>query len=213
MFFEPPPARPEPVDPGRFDLPPWAVPPALELGAVVGLERVVARSANVVIVLPTIRAFRTGCRFDVEVVGRQGTLLADEWWTLLMSGPTLPRESREGGRLSDKLLRLGVRYASGAKATTLEPDKAARSQPAEPPAGPVLSWVPGGSGGGRHAGGDYMFHHFGLWLWPLPSPERIDFAVEWPFGGIDLTMIDIDGAAIVSAAERAAPYWPDSSDR
>ena len=35
--------------------------------------------------------------------------------------------------------------------------------------------------------------------------------MEWPFGGIDLTMSELDGAAIVAAAGRSAPYWPDSA--
>jgi hypothetical protein len=52
----------------------------------------------------------------------------------------------------------------------------------------------------------------GLWLWPLPPPEKIEFAVEWPFARIGLTMVDVDGAAIVSAAERSVRYWPDSSE-
>jgi hypothetical protein len=34
--------------------------------------------------------------------------------------------------------------------------------------------------------------------------------VEWPFGGIGLTIIELDGAAIVAAAGRSASYWPDS---
>jgi hypothetical protein len=206
MFFEPAPAEPDPVAPGRSDIPPWSNPPALELGAVVGLERLVARSANVVIAIPTIRVYGPGCLFNVEVVGRQGTLSTSEWWELMMSGPIYPLGSSEGDRLPEKLLRLGVRYASGAKATTLDREPARSAEPT----GPVLSWTPGGSGGGRRAGGDFMFHHFGLWLWPLPPPEKFEFAVEWPFGGIGLTLVEIDGAAIVSAAERSAPYWPPS---
>jgi hypothetical protein len=210
MFFEPPPIGPEPAEPDRPEVPPWSLPPELELGAVVAVERIVARSENVVIVLPTIRAFGSGCMFNVEVVSRQGTLSADAWWDLMMSGPINPLPSRAGGPLPDKLLRLGVRYASGAKATTVERVRP-ESASAEPP-GPVLSWHPGGGGGGRRRGGDYMFHYFGLWLWPLPPPERIEFAVEWPFGRIGLTLVEIDGAAIVSAAQRSAHYWPDPSD-
>jgi hypothetical protein len=49
----------------------------------------------------------------------------------------------------------------------------------EPPAGPLLSWSPGGSGmHGRQLG----FSAFELWLWPLPPAETFEFAVEWPFG-------------------------------
>jgi hypothetical protein len=76
----------------------------------------------------------------------------------------------------------------------------------EPPAGPLLSLSPGSSGmHGREVG----FSGFGLWLWPLPPAEAFEFAVEWPFGGIDLTITELDGAAIVAAASRSAFYWPD----
>ena len=87
MFFEPPPAGPDPVARGLPEVPPWAGQPALERGAVVAVERIVARSANIVIVLPTIRAYGTGCMFDVEVIGRQGTLSSEPW-------PSAPRRSR-----------------------------------------------------------------------------------------------------------------------
>jgi hypothetical protein len=183
-----------------------SAPPELELGAVVPLERIVARSSNAVIVLPTIRAFRSGCRLDLEVVSRQGALPADEWRHLRRSGlPIEESRSRRGDGLPDSLLRLGVRYASGAKATTV-----GRGEPADPPAGPMLSWVPGSSGGGRRPGGDFVYDHFGLWLWPLPPAEEFEFAAEWPLGGIALTIVELDGAAVVSAAERSARYWPDA---
>ena len=42
---------------------------------------------------------------------------------------------------------------------------------------------------GREVG----FSGFGLWLWPLPPAEAFEFALEWPFGGIDLTIVELDG--------------------
>ncbi len=82
------------------------------------VERTVACSANVVVLLPTIRAFRCGCMLDVEVVPKQGTLSKDHWWNLHMSvyGGFLGK--RRGARLPNKLLRLDVRYADGTKATS-----------------------------------------------------------------------------------------------
>jgi hypothetical protein len=49
------------------------------------------------------------------------------------------------------------------------------------------------------------FSGFGSWLWSLPPAEAFEFAVEWPFGGIDLTIVELDGAAIVVVARRWAP--------
>ena len=172
------------------------------------VERMVARSANVVVRLPVIRAFRTGCMFDVEIVSRQGALSEDDWWDLQRSVHGGLLGSRGGARLPDKLLRLGVRYADGTKATTIEQYRRRTPASADPPAGPLLSWSPGSSGmHGRELG----FSGFGLWLWPLPPAETFEFAVEWPFGGIELTIAELDGAAIMAAAGRSGYYWPDTA--
>jgi hypothetical protein len=208
MFFEPLPAAEEGAPAGLPELPPWSAPPALETGVVLATELTVARSANVVVRLPTIRAFRPGCMLDVEVVCRQGTLLEDDWWSLHMSVYGGMHRLQGGGtRLPDRLLRLGVRYADGAKATTIEQHRCRAPASGDPPAGPLLSWQPGSSGmHGRQVG----FSGFGLWLWPLPAAETFEFAVEWPFGGIELTIVELDGTNIVAAAGRSAPYWPET---
>jgi hypothetical protein len=200
MFFEPLPVGEEAAADRLPKWPPWAGPPPLEAGAVLAVEQTVARSAHAVVRLPVIRAFRPGCMLDVEVVGRQDGLSEDDWWdlhTAAHGGFHRPR----GGPLPDRLLRLGVRYADGSKATTIG-QLPRRAQAADdPPAGPVLCWSPGSSGmHGRHLG----FSGFGLWLWPLPPVEKFEFAVEWPFAGIELTITELDGAAIVAAASRSA---------
>jgi hypothetical protein len=66
MFFEPLPAGEEAAISGLSELPPWSGPPALETGAVLPIERTVARSANVMARLPTIRTFRPGCVLDTD---------------------------------------------------------------------------------------------------------------------------------------------------
>jgi len=60
---------------------------------------------------------------------------------------------------------------------------------------------------------------------PLPAGERarpgamsgpdwwdltFEFAAERPAGGIGLSVVQFDGAAIAAAAARSAPYWPES---
>ena len=206
MFFEPLPAGAERAPRGLPELPPWSGPPALEAGVVLAVEQTVARSANVVVRVPVIRAFSSGCMLDVEVVCRQGTLSEDDWWDLLMSAHGDFLGSRGGARLPDKLLRLGIRYAAGTKATTIGQHH--RTTPASgDPTGPLLCWSPGS--GGMH-GRELGFSGFGLWLWPSPPAETFEFAVEWPFGGIELTITELDGAAIVAAADRSTRYWPDS---
>jgi len=66
---------------------------------------------------------------------------------------------------------------------------------------------PGNSGmHGRELG----FSGFGLWLWPLPPAETFEFAAEWPFGGIELSIIELDGSAVTAAASRSVSYWPET---
>lgn len=207
MFFETPAAGEETTVVGLPESPPWSNPPALETGAVLAVEQTVARSANVVVRLPTIRAFPLGCMLDVEVVTRQGGLSEDDWWDLHSSVYSVYFRSRGNGQLPRKLLRLGIRYSDGRKATTIEQRLRRVRASDEPPTGPLLSWSPGSSGmHGRKLG----FSGFGLWLWPLPPAESFEFAVEWPFGGIALTITELDGAAVVAAASRSAPYWPET---
>lgn len=165
--------------------------------------RVVARSEHVAVFLPAIRAFSTGCMLEVEIVTRQAGLPEDEWWDLRLS---VHRGYRgfQGPRLPDKLLRLGVRFPDGGKATTLDRGRDGRGD--EPPAGPVLSWWPGSSG--TRDAGELGFNHFGLWLWPVPPTAGFEFAVEWPLGGIAETIVELDGATIAAAAARPGYYWP-----
>ncbi|MGR6913166.1 hypothetical protein ACU635_02800 [[Actinomadura] parvosata] len=98
--------------------------------------------------------------------------------------------------MPDRVLRWGVRYADGTKLTTLD-------ERGFPPTGPLLLLSPAGDvmTGTLHSG-------VRLWLWPLPPPEPFELAVEWPLGGIGLTIVELDGAAIAEAARRSAPYWP-----
>jgi hypothetical protein len=206
MFFEPLPADEKAAVPALQDLPPWRAAPALEAGAVLAAELTVARSANVAVHLPAIRVYSSGCMLDVEVVCRQGSMSEPDFWDLLMSGHGGYLQAYGGSPLPDKLLRLGVRYADGTKATTIDQGRFRRSISGEPPAGPLLSWQPGHSGShSRH----FHFSGFGLWLWPLPPAETFEFATEWPFGGIDLSIAELDGAAILAAAGRSATYWPE----
>jgi hypothetical protein len=209
MFFEPLPAGDETFPSALPESPPWSGPPSLETGAVLAVEQTVARSPNVVVRLPTIRAFSHGCMIDVEVVSRQGELSEDDWWDLHSGAYGGFHRLRGGTELPRRLLRLGVRFADGRKATTLESRVIRRRQTRdEPPAGPLLSLCPGSSGmRGREGAGLIGCAGFGLWLWPLPPAEVFEFAVEWPAAGIELTIAQLDGAAVVAAASLSGHYW------
>lgn len=207
MFFEPLPPGERAAAAVLPEVPPWSGPPELETGAVLAVEQTVVRSPNVVLRLPTIRAFSSGYMIDVDVISRRGGLPEDDWWDLRSSAANSAyHASRVGAPLPRKLMRLGVRYADGRMATTIEQPRRTPARD-DPPGGPLLSWRPRSSG--MH-GRDLAFGAFGLWVWPLPPAEAFEFAVEWPFGGIELTIIELDGAAIVAAAGRSVSYWTET---
>ncbi|PZG19460.1 hypothetical protein [Nonomuraea aridisoli] len=210
MFFEPPPAGEEVAGPTPrpWALPPWFAPPADEMGVVVPVGTVVARTAHVAVTVPYVRAYGSGCSIEVEILVRQGALSPSEVWELHMSlFPAASVRSRgDGGGLPDRLLRFGVRYGDGTKATTVEGGWSLRPD-AEPPAGPRLSWQP--TGGAIRVGQEMHVSLATLWLWPLPPAQDVEFAVEWPLGGVELAFAPLDGAAVVAAAQRVEPYWPE----
>ncbi|MER5643692.1 hypothetical protein [Streptosporangium sp. NPDC002524] len=209
MFFEPPAAQEESTRPSRPGLPAWYAPPAGEMGATMISDLVLARTPNVAITLPTIQAFGTGCLLNVNIVMRQHTLSPDDFQALQLSVYPHMVAGVGAGRLPDNLLRLGVRFADGTKATTVGQRFDMAGLPQDPPPAPRLSLLFGGASvrsGDEGAGVATM----GLWLWPSPPRETFELGVEWPAGGIELSIVLLDGAAIASAAERSVPYWPDS---
>jgi hypothetical protein len=203
-FFEPVPASEDPARTGRHELPPWEGPSPLEAGVLLPAGQAVARSARAVVFLPAIRVFSAGCMLELELVCRQSGGPEDDSWDLHLSVQRSFRGYR-GPRLPDTLLRLGVRYPDGGKATTLDGRRDLRRD--DPPAGPRLSWWPASSG--TRGGGELGLSRFGLWLWPLPPAASFEFAVEWPSAGIPLTIAELDGAAIAAAAARPSYYWPE----
>jgi hypothetical protein len=176
-------------------LPSWLCPPWSEIGTVLAVQRVLARSENVVLNLSAIRAYRSGCTFQVEIALWPGADDIRDLRALIL------HSLRPGEALSDRLLRWGVRYAGGTKVTSID-RMDWLDRPAREPAGPLLRSFPYGAGETSLHGGVL------LWLWPLPPAEPFELAVEWPMGGIALTMVELDGADIVAAAERSADYWP-----
>jgi hypothetical protein len=208
VFFHKP--EPEPPQPPMPKPPAWAGPPRDVRGAVVATELLLARTDNVAIVLSQALVYRTGCLLTIEVATRKRNLNQDDWYDLFFA---VHDEARMPSRRWDRLLRLGLRYPDGTTVTNLDPlitrkpdaDPLDPLDPPGPPVGPGLSWYPFSSHGGR-----FDPHIQGaLWLWPLPPAEPLQFAVEWPIAGIDLTIVELDGAELAAAATRSTGYWPD----
>lgn len=202
VFFHEP--EPEPPRLPGPEFPAWAGPPPDYRGAVVATELLLARTDNVAIVLSHALVYRTGCLLTVEVATRKGSLDLDDWRDLFFA---VHDEARMPSRRWERVLRLGVRYSDGTTVTNLDSPFTPKpgADPPGPPVGPGLRWNPSSSG----AGGFRPHTQGALWLWPLPPAEPLQFAVEWPLAGIDLTIVELDGAELVAAATRSTGYWLD----
>lgn len=173
MFFEPPAAQEESTRPSKPGLPGWYAPPAGETGATMVSDLVLARTPDVVITLPTIQAFGPGCLLNVNIVMRPHTLSPGDFQALQLSVYLHMVTGVDAGRLPDNLLRFGVRFADGTKATTVGQRFDMARLPQDPPPGPRLSWLPGGaSPRSGDEGADVAT--MGLWLWPPPPRETFE---------------------------------------
>lgn len=172
----------------------WLGPPANALGAGCPLGFVLARTDQVALGVNAVVAFPIGFCFTLSVRRRTPSPNGSDW------GDLLHRRAAPGG-LDPGLLRVGLQFSDGRKATSLDafPDLDPE-QPEQLPPGPVLMHH-GGSGGGL-----LSFDH-GYWVWPLPPAGPLAFVCEWPAEGIPLTRVEVDAVEITAAAARAPVLW------
>jgi hypothetical protein len=190
-FFEPLPPDPRSAQGARR--PEWLGPPENVLGALVSLEIVLGRSDKAFLAITAATAYENGFTFELDIRVR-GEQLRE-----LMVPSGVHAYRRHGGDFPDELLRYGLEFADGSKATNLGPlpsHDESRTAPALVPSG-------GAGGGGRW--------HETLWVWPLPPPGTLAFVCEWPAAGIGLTRTEIDAALIREASKRAEKLWQDES--
>ena len=190
-FFEPPPkpAVPEP----RYRTPPWFGAPRGTLPGIVAFERVLARTDKVAVCVSRIAAYPTGFEFDVL------TMTADEQDEIdpMQFHHRHHLHSGAAASIPPELLRLGVQFADGSKATNTGGFHADR----QPPTAPVMH-----SGGGGGGGGSWRETQ---WVWPLPPPGPVVLVCEWPAMNIPLTRSELDAQAILDAATRAQVIFSD----
>jgi hypothetical protein len=143
-----------------------------------------------------IAAYPTGFSFVLRTIPRRYSPRG--WQGLDAVGMAPPHTS--AGELRPELLRYGVEFPDGARATSLDFARQVHSTE-EPPPAPTL-WPHGSTTGGGRVRQE-------AWIWPLPPPGRITFGFEWPAAGVELARADMDAQLIRDAAARARVLWPD----
>lgn len=167
------------------------------LPGVVAVELVIARTDEVAVCVSRLAAYTTGFEFELRTLAapRRHDLELDP----MLFGPHRHRLRKPGGQdaLAEEMLRFGVQFADGGKAT----NTGGFHHGEDPPPGPTMH-----SGGGGGGGGDWRQSE---WVWPLPPPGAVAFVCEWPAARIPLSRVEIDAQVILDAAARAQPIFPD----
>ena len=147
--------------------------------------------ADLALYLPLIKAYPSGFTFTLSLRFREV-----EPEHRGAPGFDLFHARADDGKVSPDLLRFGIEFSNGRKATNL--DRFVGAQPHKD--GPVLS-NPSGHGTGRA----YDQHY---WVSPLPPPGDLVIAWEWPAWEILLATSTIAAETIRDAAGEAIELWP-----
>lgn len=169
----------------------WRGVPEDTAGIPVALGPLVIRNGQIAIVLSDVVAYSAGFTFSLAAISR----LSPSPSPLNFGHPGVRsrREANGGG------LRFGLAFADGTK--TVGPFQ---SQPSHGSQSRVLR--PRGGSGDRRRWAQ------AFWCEPLPPAGSMNFVCEWADYGLPETSRDIDADAIIVAATRAAPLWPEDVD-
>jgi hypothetical protein len=159
------------------------------------------RSDKAAVCISGATVYTDGFEFELEIRHRLDEGLLDDPFSIYAHH--LPRRGRspEEG-LDPGLLRFGIQFSDGRKATNLPGRMPFLGDSDAVPEGPILSPEGGGGGGGRW--------RQGFWAWPLPPEGRLAFVCEWPLADIRETRSEIDSALLREAAAEATALWPDA---
>lgn len=191
-FFQPPP-KPDVPEPQRYRMPPWFGAPRGTLPGIVAFERVLARTDKVAVCVTRLAAYTTGFEFDIVTMSAEDQDDLDP----LMSHHHHRLQRGATDEIPPEILRFGVQFADGSKAT----NTGGFHHDRQPPAGPVMH-----AGGGGGGGGSWRQTQ---WVWPLPPPGPVVPVCEWPAMDIPLTRSELDAQAILDAATRAQVIFSD----
>jgi len=174
-------------------------PTAQWIGGVVPVEVVVARSDQAAVVVRSLVAYPDGFAFTLDAFLHRSVKLKRD-----RRGPFHHHDPwGDDGPIGDETLRFGISWPDGGRATNL--DRWGRGW--EDATEPAHGLESGSSGGG---GREYSWEY---WAWPLPVEGELRFICEWPGFKIPETAAAVAGGALIDAARRAFPVWPDDADR
>jgi hypothetical protein len=181
-------------------MPPWMGPPIGAVPGIVALELPLARTDRFAVFVTRLAAYPEGFGFDLLALAAPDQD-EDEMPDPMLFGPARHHLHRRGGAMPDDLLRIGVQFSDGGKATNMGGFPHPSPDFDTPPPGPVMH-CGGGGGGGRR-------WHQSEWVWPLPPPGPLVFVCQWPAAEIPLTRREIDAQVILDAAARAEVVFPE----
>lgn len=159
--------------------------PDNEVPGSVGQEVLLVRTDEVAVFVSSMRAYRNGVDFTLEVRARHGVVDGSH-------------DVGDGlhGTIDDQVL-FGVEFSDGRSCTLHAGRAGARSVTSDDP---VLR-CGGGGAGTRTADMD-------LFLSPLPPPGDLRFVCAWPVRGIPESTVVVPAEQILRAAGRAQELWP-----
>jgi hypothetical protein len=168
------------------------------LPGVVAVELLIAGNQAAAVYIGRCAAYQEGFEFELRVIasGSDPSVELDP----SLNG-VYHRPGRPPGSSYEEMLRFGVEFSDGRKATNVGGRHPLSD---DEPTEPVLQGQ-GGGGGGLRWRQDF-------WMWPLPPPGPLSFVCEWPAAGIPLTRAQVDGQALIDAAARAQQLFPSQDD-
>jgi hypothetical protein len=119
-----------------------------------------------------------------------------------------PEFGYHGGRtVPADAFRLTIEFADGRSVNNLDPAPSDPNVPAFEQ--PMLSSGPGTGLVGSGSSPDRWGWDMDYRVRPLPTPGPLAFACVWPERGIPSARVEVDGEAVLGAADAAAILWSD----
>jgi hypothetical protein len=164
----------------------------LEFGRAIAINQPLFRTEHAAAHVPVITVFSNAFEFELELHTRSDDLTPKDFFY----GPGVMKTlEQHAGELPPWLLRIGIAYADGRKATSF--DAWAEREAADR----LVMQHYGGGGGGRRWQHRYRIR-------PLPPAGLVTLVVEWPAAGVAETRVSIDSAPLLEAAAGIQATWP-----